>query len=584
MARLRFRTKVFLLYTLFVAVVITALAYLLFRPEERRLLRAQEESLATEARQVASITPIGAAGPEWTPAMQSLARIARVRLTLVAPDGRVLGDTQYDPGSMANHANRPEIRQALRGRVGHSLRYSQTLRVGLLYSAVPLSVDGRIAGVVRVAKAQREVAALLARLRRTFVYGALVAAIFAAAFGALIIARITAPLQALEQAARRLGAGDLSARVRLFGQDELGLLARAFNRMAGQVESLVANLSEERSRMLTILATLEDGVIFLDRRARVVLANRAAADFLGLAPDKMAGCTPVELLLPPAAVELVDQAVKSRSGAEGEFELHLPARRRLAATLTPIRDADRELYGTLVVLRDLTALRRLERVRQDFVANVSHELRTPLAAVKALAETLLQEGLAPEDRARFLSTINAECDRLNALVDDLLTLARLDSGTAKPRAEVFSLPELAAETIQRLFPLEAPRRPQLSLPADLPPVKADPDQIRQVLINLLDNAAKYSPPEASFGLRAAHEGDWVTVTVWDEGPGIPEAERERIFERFYRLDKARSRASGGTGLGLSIVKHLVEGYGGRVWVENRGGAEFSFTIPRAGVN
>lgn len=554
---------------------------MLFRPEEQRLLRAQEEALAIEARQAASIIPIGDAGPEWTPAMEDFARIAGVRLTLVAPDGRVLGDTQNDLESMANHADRPEIKQALAGRIGHSWRYSQTLRTELLYSAAPIAVGGRIAGVVRAAKAQREVAAILTRLRRTFAYGAFIAAAFAVAFGAVIITRITAPLQALEQAARRLGAGDLCARVRLIGHDELGLLAHAFNRMADQVGSLIANLSEEKGRMSTILASLDDGLIFLDRCGRVALANRTAADFLGLTPGKMTGCTPGELLLPPAAVEMIGKAVKYRTGVEGEFELHLPVRRRIAATLTPIRDAQGDLYGTLAVLRDLTILRRLERVRQDFVANVTHELRTPLAAVKALAETLLQEGLPAKDRRRFLLAINAECDRLNALVDDLLTLAKLDDGAAQPRAEVFSLAALADETIQRLFPPDAPRRPKLELPADLPPVEVDPDQIRQVLINLLDNAVKYSPPEASFGLRATQDRDWVTVTVWDEGPGIPEPERERVFERFYRLDKARSRASGGTGLGLAIVKHIVEGYGGKVWVENRNGAWFSFTVPRA---
>ena len=368
---------------------------------------------------------------------------------------------------------------------------------------------------------------------------------------------------------------------KIHGERNPWLLARAFNKMAAHLERLVANLSEERGKLLTILATLADGVIVFDDRQRVILANRAAAGFLGLAPDQVEGRTLAELLLPPAAMELIAEAIEGRSAAEGEFEVHLPVRRLISAVLSPIRYSEPNVSGTLVVLRDLTTLRHLERVRQDFVANVSHELRTPLTAIKAMAETLLREGLDQDRRRRFLSTIDAECDRLTSLVNDLLTLTRLDSGAERSRAETFSLRDLIVETATGLFPAGADRRPVLALPDDLPQVTADPDRIRQILINLLDNAVRHTPAGTVFGVSASADRAQITVTVWDEGPGIPEDQRDRVFERFYRVDKARSHALGGTGLGLSIVKHLVEEYGGRVWVEDGRGAGFRFTVPRS---
>lgn len=578
---MKFRTRIILYYLGIVALAILSFALFFLRPEEARLERDFEATLAIQARQMAAATRLGPGGPLWTAELGMLAKAARVRLTLIAPDGRVIGDSRRDPAIMENHAGRPEVKAALSGTMSKSRRYSKTLRVQLIYIAVPLRQSGRIAGVARVAKAQREVAAALWRLRRTFALGALIAALPALIFGTLAVSKMTRPLLALEDAARRLGSGDFKARVREFGLDELGLLARTFNRMAGQLDRLVANLSEERGRVYAILAALADGVIVFDQRQRVTLANSAAGRFLGLDPEKMAGRTPAELLLPPAAVESIARAAKEHAGGEIELELHLPARRRLLLSLAPVRDTESRLQGTLAVLRDLTTLRHLERVRQDFVANVSHELKTPLAAMKAMAETLQEEGIDPGRRRGFLASIDADCDRLNALVGDLLTLAMLDDGGIVPREEVFALDGLVREVAARLFPEGAARRPEFEPPPDLPPVKADPERVRQVLINLLDNAAKYSPDDAPFGVRAAAGGDWVTVTVWDRGPGIPPAESERIFERFYRLDKARSRALGGTGLGLSIVKHLVESWGGRVWVENRDGAEFHFTVPRA---
>ncbi|MCL6615461.1 MAG: hypothetical protein K6U03_12805, partial [Firmicutes bacterium] len=247
---------------------------------------------------------------------------------------------------------------------------------------------------------------------------------------------------------------------------------------------------------------------------------------------RIEGRTPGELLLPIPAKELIAKAIAGASPLEGEFALEFPARRLLHATLVPVCVAGAGgSSSTLVVLRDLTALRRLERVRQDFVANVSHELRTPLAAVKLMVETLLRDDPGEARRREFLASVEAECDRLAALVNDLLTLAKLDGGKMPSSPRSVSLADLTGEIAARLFPPEAPRRPRLSFPPDLPPAKADPEHLRQILINLLDNAVRHTPEGTPFGVEAAFDAGWITVAVWDKGPGIPAAERERILRK-----------------------------------------------------
>ncbi|MGQ9779802.1 MAG: ATP-binding protein [Bacillota bacterium] len=579
---LKFTTKIFLAYGAFV--ILSALAFVFFflEPEERRLAQREEETLRAVAEGLAKAVHFDRSGPLWPEDLIPLVHALGIRLTLIAPDGRVIGDSHYPAAAMENHRYRPEVRKALAGEVAVARRFSRTLRINFLYLAVPLRRDGRVVGVLRVAKAQQEIARALHRLRTAFAGGLGLASLLALGIGLLILRRLVRPLEELETAARRLGRGELGARVRVPGRDELGTLAEAFNRMAEKIQGLVANLAAEKGRLAAVLATMADGVLVFDGEQRVTLANKKAGEFLGLPTREIEGRTPAELLLPGTAKELIAKAVKEQKPVEGEFILDFPARRHLYAALAPVNEAGAGSSSILLVLRDLTALRRLERVRQDFVANVSHELRTPLAAIKLLVETLLRDGMDETRRRDFLSSIEAECDRLNALVNDLLTLAKLDEGKMPATVRVFSLPALVEEVADRLFPPgEASRRPLLSFPPDLPPAKADPEHIRQILINLLDNAVRHTPEGTAFGVEATFDADWITVTVWDKGPGIPAAERERIFERFYRLDKARSRAAGGTGLGLAIVKHLVEGYGGRVWVEEGPGARFRFTLPRA---
>lgn len=580
---LKFRTKIFLAYAVFVILAVLAFALFFLGPEERRLARREEETLRAVAEGLAERMRFRPSGPVWSEDLMAPAKAMGIRLTLIGPDGRVLGDTHYSAAAMENHhRGRPEVKEALAGHLSLTRHFSRTLRTTFLYLAVPLRHRGRIAGVLRAAKPQREIEDALYRLRMAFAGGLSLAGLLAIAVGLLILRRLVRPLGDLEAAARRLGSGELDARVREFGRDELGTMARTFNRMAARLQELVSNLAAEKEKLSAVLAAMADGVLVFDLDQRVILANRKAAEFLGLEMSQIEGRTPGELLLPTPAKELIAQAISGTSPLEGEFALDFPARRLLHATLVPVCVAGAGASSsTLLVLRDLTALRRLERVRQDFVANVSHELRTPLAAVKLMVETLLGDDPGEARRREFLASIEAECDRLNALVNDLLTLAKLDAGKMPSSPRPLSLPDLTGEITARLFPPEAPRRPRLSFPPDLPPAKADPEHLRQILINLLDNAVRHTPEGTPFGVEATFDANWITVTVWDEGPGIPTGERERIFERFYRLDKARSRAVGGTGLGLAIVKHLVEDCGGRVWVEDGKGARFRFTVPRA---
>ncbi|HEX7713758.1 MAG TPA: ATP-binding protein, partial [Bacillota bacterium] len=333
------------------------------------------------------------------------------------------------------------------------------------------------------------------------------------------------------------------------------------------------------------LENLADGILVLDKRLDLILVNPAARRMLGLDPKTAEGRPVMEAVLNHHLLDLIQQVNRTQEPLQSELPLYYPTDAQLQVLLAPLKDETGSIQGTIIVLHDLTQLRRLERVRQDFVANVSHELRTPVAAVKAMTETLLSGGWHESQMLlRYLRAIDQESDRMTNLINDLLALARLDSKTEVVR-QPFDLVDLIAEVRERFTPV-TPDAPvlKLSLPeTPLPLAYGNRDQIKQVLINLLDNAFKYTPTGGSIRIAIRAEAEMLKVMVADTGIGIPEADRDRIFERFYRVDKGRSRELGGTGLGLSIVKHIVESHGGKVTVESKlnRGSVFSFTLPVA---
>ena len=509
------------------------------------------------------------------------------RVTIIGADGIVLGESHEDRMQMDNHLNRPEVQLALKDGQGSSMRYSATLGYEMMYAAVPIRPataqggDGPVLGVMRVALPLGEIEANASRLRQEILLAGLGVALVAALLAVLIAGRTTEPVRQLTAVAQCMADGDLDARLLPTSRDEVGQLTRAFNHMADRIREQVTTLGEEQGRLAAVLDHMADGVLITDVNGRVQLINAAAARLLDTneaqALDRsFAQVAPYH--------PLIEMWKMCRERSEEQVEMMEVSRSGLffQAIATPFEQANVE--GYLVILQDLTRVRRLETIRRDFISNISHELRTPLAGLKALVDTL--RGGAIKDRRaakRFLKRMDAEVDTLTQMVEELLELSRIESGQAPLRMAPAPVSDVVVPPVDRLRPQAERAGLELAvlLPPDLPPVLADVERVRLVLTNLVHNAVKFTPPGGKITVGARPNGEHVVLSVQDTGVGIPADDLPRIFERFYKADRARS--GGGTGLGLAIAKHIVQGHGGRIWAESveGEGSTFSFTLPAA---
>lgn len=548
--------------------------------------------------------------------VQKVAWESETRVTVIAVDGTVLGDSQEDPRRMENHRNRPEIAAALKGRIGKSTRYSRTLRADMKYVAQPVFSNGRIAGVVRLALPLIEVNRLLGNVQWLILRGILVAMLLSAVLGYLLATRLTRPLREMVHAMQQISGKKLGERLEVGSDDEIGRLAAAFNEMAGRLEKTIQDISGERNKLNAILASMTDGVIAVDQNKTIMLFNSAAERLFGVSEESALGRHILEVIRNYELARIFESSGSPVGQQVWTQEINLfapeaPEERVLRAHATSIRGQDdgENAAGIVVVLHDITELRRLEQIRTEFVSNVSHELRTPLTSIKGFTETLLDGAWEdPATARRFLEIIDREADRLVRLISDLLDLSRIESRKVELKKKPLELKAVVERSMAVLNAQAEAKEIAVSanLPQDLPRVLADEDMLGQVLINLLDNALKYTPAGGKVEITARVEEEkggagsqkrskskgkgrdregkmLVAVTVADTGIGIPRGNLFRLFERFYRVDKARSRELGGTGLGLSIVKHIVERHGGAVSVESEvgRGSRFTFTIPVA---
>jgi two-component system, OmpR family, phosphate regulon sensor histidine kinase PhoR len=539
--------------------------------------------LAVLERQVAPLAAHPGPAAEWDRLADDLGRRADLRVTLIDTNGAVLGDSDVPAADLAaveNHRDRSEVASALRGGKGFGTRFSVTVNRPFVYAAIPVMHDGKVVAVARVAQPLEQLERAVRRLRRTLTVGAILAlgvAIFMSTVAAQIMSRA---LRGITRAARRMSAGDLAVRTRIGGADEVGELGRTLDGLAENLSSTLAALRAERDLFGRMLEAMQEGVLVLDREGRILLVNLALREMLLLGADIM-GRTPIEAVRNAELQAILDRATSSQRPASGEVEIGGIRPRRFMVHATPLEGEPR---GQVAVFVDLTEIRRLETMRKDFVANVSHELRTPITAVRSAAETL-KRTLArdPDAAVRFVDMIERNACRLQELVEDLLDLSRIESREYRPQVE----PVEMGPAIQQVLALfaDAAREKQLRLETALPEgpaaVVADRRAVEQVLTNLVENAVKYCPPGSSITVRAVVRDDIARISVQDTGHGIEPQHLPRLFERFYRADKGRSRDMGGTGLGLSIVKHLVEAMDGTVGVESTlgKGTTFSFTLP-----
>ena len=551
--------------------------------------RAGFDELAAIARIALANPPQTSSLPPSNPeASASLRRwvakmaASNVRVTVINADGQVLADSQSDPSTMENHAGRPEIRDAFAKGDGQSGRYSVTLRRSLLYYAVRLPVAGGAPVVLRFALPLQTVDQVIGEFRRRLWLASLVMLLVTGTASLLISRSFSDRVDRLTKFSLRVAEGDFRPIEADRSGDTLDSLAVSLNQTAAQLDHTIRTLTEERNLSSAILGSMVEGVAVVNASERLLFSNGGFSEILGLDLPPKSGSALVEVVRQTELIEAVRGVLKGEPRVETEIVTGTLRQHFFAVTVASVRAA--ETSGAVIVLHDITELRKLERVRRDFVANVSHELRTPLTAIQGFAETLLGGAIDdPQNRLRFLEIILEHSRRLARLTEDLLMLSKMDADRLEleiRRLSVSQFVESCIETTQRPA-AEKDLRISVNLPQHLPDIAADRRRLAEVLQNLLDNAMQYTPAGGQIMVSASANGTEVIFTVSDTGIGIPRADQSRIFERFYRVDVARSREVGGTGLGLSIAKHLVEVHGGRIWVESEvgQGSQFHFTVP-----
>ena len=576
----------------FLALLVSVLLAVDFFAE--RALRADYErtgfeKLAAIAR-IAQMRP-----PQWSPAppgfpeelsalrdwvAQMAASGARVKV--FGADGSVLADSQSGPAAEEDNAARPEIQQALANGEGRSIRRSSSLGRDLLYYAVRQATSAGSPVVLRFALPLETVDEVLGSFRRRLWLASLLILLTAGGVSLLFSRSFTDRVERLKEFSRRVAEGDFRPLPRDSSGDALEALGISLNRTAARLDRTIQTLTEERNLSSAILGSMVEGVAVVNNAERLVFANPGFAEILGLDVPPTSGSALVEVVRQTELLEAVRQVLGGEPRVQSEIVTGTLRQHYFAITVAAVRAGD--TTGAVVVLHDITELRRLERVRRDFVANVSHEFRTPLTAIQGFAETLLAGAIDDSvNRTRFLEIILEHSRRLARLTEDLLVLSKMDADRLELEVQqlrVSQLIESCLETAQRRA-AEKDLRISVNLPQSLPDIAGDRRRLAEVLQNLLDNAIQYTLPGGQITVSAEPKEGEVILTVSDTGIGIPKVDQPRIFERFYRVDVARSREAGGTGLGLAIAKHLVEVHGGRLWVDSEvgRGSQFHFSVP-----
>jgi len=518
---------------------------------------------------------------------KELARKIGTRITVIGLDGKVLADSEVpeeDLSGLENHLyNRPEISQALDGKLGQEIRYSSTLRIDMLYLALPIKEKGRISGILRLALPLTSVEQIHLVTRKAIFSGLVIALALAIILGLLMARMIIRPVNRIIRASLNFAKGDFSHRILEDSNDEIGELAATLNKMAQDTEDKIREIDTKSQHLEAIFNSMVEGVIVTDSSEKIISINHEIEELFDVKLPQAQGKFILEGIRNSEISVLINQALKGAKFISKEIVLILPKQKSVEVNVSPIFEKDK-VTGCLAVLHDITQIKKLENMRRDFVANVSHELKTPLTSIKGFVETLLEGALQDKDNSiDFLKIVDTHVDRLNRLIDDLLELAHLESKEIVLNKAKLNLSGLADQVI-RGFKSQAKKKGveiKSDLPADLE-ILADPNKLEQVFSNLIHNAIKYNKEDGFVRIWSEQLGDKIRITIEDSGSGIPVKDLPRIFERFYRVDKARSRQLGGTGLGLSIVKHAVELHAGSVGVESTEGigSRFWFILPQ----
>jgi two-component system, OmpR family, phosphate regulon sensor histidine kinase PhoR len=510
---------------------------------------------------------------------------AKTRLTVVLPSGKVIGDSKNDPATMDYHLDRPEIIEALKGHVGISTRYSRTLEKDMMYVGVPVKRNSHIIAIMRTSVPLDPIDETLKNIEIKIVLGGLFIAIIAAILSLLVSRLISRPIEEIKKGAESFARGEFEHRLPVFTSEELGSLSETMNQMAVELQKRINGMREQRNELEAVLSSMVEGIMAVDNEQKIISINKAAAQILGAIPSEVQNRSIQEVFRNTDLQNFVSSALSSDETVEKDITLYGDNERILNAHSATLHDAKGKSVGALIVLNEVTTLRRLETIRRDFVANVSHEIKTPITAIKGFVETLRDTAMENrEDAERFLTIIEKHVDRLNAIIEDLLSLSRIEQGVEK---EEINLIESRIKNIivasAQLFEGKASSKNieiVISCDEDLK-AKVNPPILEQAVSNLLDNAIKYSDNDSTVNVEVKQTIGETIISVHDHGCGIEKEHLSRLFERFYRADKARSRKLGGTGLGLAIVKHIAQAHQGYVDVEStpNKGSSFSVHLP-----
>ncbi|HZZ26559.1 MAG TPA: ATP-binding protein [Pirellulales bacterium] len=558
-------------------------------------LEAAANLAATDAGPLVSKQSASQAEPFVQGQTEAVARIAkntRTRITLVLTGGQVLFDTSDEASQMENHSNRPEVVAALAGTTGHDARYSDTRNEQMMYVAVPLRQEGKIVGAVRAAKSAADLQLVYHDSQRSLLEGIVVIGIVAGLAGWWFARRTSRQIVPLVNTAEMLSQGQQMPKLPLSEIVELAALTTALNKIARQLDERTLLIGQQGHEQEAVLASMVEGVLAVDSEQRVITLNSAAAQLIGSHQAELQGRNLQEVLRNADLRRFVSRALESPDPIEDDLVFHGEGPRILQVRGTALRDAAARSVGAVIVLNDVTRYRHLENLRRDFVANVSHELKTPIASIKGFVETLLDGAMAhPDDAQRFLKIIGSHAERLNNIIEDLLSLSKIEQSEQAvnlPLALAPLRPVLEA-ALHGCQPHAEARNIELCLDCDAAlTARINPPLLEQAVINLVDNAIKYSEPGRQVFIEVASlplplgegrgEGPEIALAVRDHGSGIAAEHLPRLFERFYRVDRARSRKLGGTGLGLAIVKHIVQAHQGRVSVVSTPGEGSVFCI------
>lgn len=585
-----FRTRLIIILMSLIGISMLAAGLTMAQVYRGSHIRALEENMMREINLLESTFPFQAAdmtgaSDYYSGKARELEQLIDSRVTFILLDGKVIGDSEMSPEQMDNHATREEIVSAANGAVGSAIRYSESVREKMLYVAHEVKSENGFNGYIRLSMSLEAVGEELTKGWMLMAGGLLILFVAAALVSYRVAAGLTKPLEHITLVANRISGLDYDARVVLDRNDEIGQLGQAINGMADSLQQQLKQIHDNEDLMQSVLSNMTGGLLMVDSDGTVVLINRAAERILHMKQDQIVGKKYHILKRNYEFMKFVEEGLNHKEYIREERHVYDPEEFILQFDGVPMFEDQGGYRGMLFLLQDVTDIRRLEAMRSEFVANVSHELKTPIAAVKGFAETLLAGGVDDEDTKRsFLQIIHDEGDRLNRLIGDILELSKIESKRALLEYAPVDLKELFDSINEVLLPAASKKSIQMHQGVQKHLyIEGDEDRLRQIFMNLLSNAISYTLEGGRVKVEAeivnsGEEDEKVRITVSDTGMGIPKKDLPRIFERFYRVDKARSRSSGGTGLGLSIVKHLVELHNGTIRVESKVGEGSAFTV------